>query len=173
MPGFSFNYSDGGIGPSDHTSFYLKDIPVLHFFTGQHQDYHKPSDDSPLVNYDGIWEVSQIIWGVVLKLNAKPVLSFQKTKDENKQQASSFKVTMGLMPDYVYNGEGMRIDAVLENRPAQKAGLLGGDIIIQIGSNPVKDVYQYMEALNKFEKGQETEVTVKRKDEILVKKVVF
>lgn len=173
MPGFSFNYSDGGIGPSDHTSFYLKDIPVLHFFTGQHQDYHKPSDDSPLVNYDGIWEVSQIIWGVVLKLNAKPMLTFQKTKDENKQQASSFKVTMGLMPDYVFNGEGMRIDAVLDNRPAQKAGLLGGDIIIQIGSYPVKDVYQYMEALNKFEKGQEAEVTVKRKDEVLVKKVVF
>ena len=77
------------------------------------------------------------------------------------------------MPDYVFNGEGMRIDAVLDNRPAQKAGLLGGDIIIQIGSYPVKDVYQYMEALNKFEKGQEADVTVKRKDEVLVKKVVF
>ncbi|MGB3084035.1 MAG: M20/M25/M40 family metallo-hydrolase [Saprospiraceae bacterium] len=172
-PGFTFNYSDGGIGPSDHTSFYLKEIPVLHFFTGQHKDYHKPSDDSPLVNYEGIFEVSQIIWGVVQKLSEKTALSFQKTKDENKQQSSSFKVTMGIMPDYVFNGEGMRIDAVLDNRPAQKAGLEAGDIIIQVGGFKVKDVYEYMEALSKFEKGQSADVKVKRKDLEVVKKVDF
>ena len=172
-PGFQFNYSDGGIGPSDHTSFYLKGIPSLHFFTGQHKDYHKPSDDSPLVNYDGIHEVCQVIWGLVLNLGKNPSLTFQKTKDENKQQAAAFKVTMGVMPDYVYSGEGMRIDAVLDNRPAQKAGIVDGDIIVKIGSYSIKDVYEYMEALSKFEKGQEVEVTVKRKEELLVKKVVF
>ncbi|MBK9109656.1 MAG: M20/M25/M40 family metallo-hydrolase [Saprospiraceae bacterium] len=173
MPGFQFNYSDGGIGPSDHTAFYLKNIPAIHFFTGQHQDYHKPSDDSHLVNYEGIREVSEIIWGLLIHLSDKPVLTFQKTKDEDKQRASSFKVTMGVMPDYVYNGEGMRVDAVLDNRPAQKAGLMGGDIIIKIGSFDIKDVYQYMEALSKFEKGQSADVTVKRKEEVLVKQVVF
>lgn len=170
---FKFNYSDGGIGPSDHTSFYLKNIPALHFFTGQHKDYHKPSDDSPLVNYPGILEVSKIILSTIQQLSKKPKLTFQKTKDENKQQMSSFKVTMGIMPDYVFNGEGMRIDAVMDSRPAQKAGLEAGDIIIQLGDHPVKDVYGYMEALNKFEKGQSTEIRIKRKNEILTKKVEF
>lgn len=173
MPGFQFNYSDGGIGPSDHTAFYLKNIPSIHFFTGQHEDYHKPSDDSHLVNYEGIREVGEIIWGLMIHLSAKPKLTFQKTKDEDKQKASAFKVTMGVMPDYVFNGEGMRIDAVLDNRPAQKAGLMNGDIILKIGDFEVKDVYQYMEALSKFEKGQSADVTVKRKEELLVFKVSF
>lgn len=170
---FQFNYSEGGIGPSDHTSFYLKDIPVLHFFTGQHLDYHTPRDDSPLVNYQGIKEVSQIILSIIHSLAKTPTLTFQKTKDENTQRAASFKVTLGVMPDYVFNGEGMRIDAVLDGRPAQMGGLEGGDVIIQIGEHPVKDVYQYMEALSHYEKGQAAEVHVRRKGELLVKKVVF
>jgi hypothetical protein len=171
--GFQFNYSDGGIGPSDHTSFYLKDIPVLHFFTGQHKDYHKPSDDSPLVNYSGILEVSKIILSTMQQLDHYPSLTFQKTKDEDKQKVSSFKVTLGLMPDYVYNGDGMRIDAVLDGRPAQKAGLEAGDIIIKVGDTPVKDVYEYMAALGKYEKGQSADVQVKRKDQVITKKVEF
>lgn len=170
---FKFNYSDGGIGPSDHTSFYLKDIPVLHFFTGQHKDYHKPSDDSPLVNYPGIKEVSEIILSTIKQLNNSPKLSFQKTKDEDKQKVSSFKVTLGVMPDYVYNGEGMRIDAILDGRPAQKAGLEAGDIVIQLGETKVKDIYEYMAALGKFEKGQSADIYVKRKDQVLIKKVEF
>ncbi len=171
--GFHFNYSESGIGPSDHSSFYLKNIPVLHFFTGQHRDYHKPSDDSPLVNYEGIREVGSCIRSLVLALSAKPSLQFQKTRDENKQQAAAFKVTLGVMPDYVYTGEGMRIDAVIENRPAHKAGLMDGDIVVRIGSYAVKDVYAYMEALSKFEKGQSTEIAVRRKDEVVVKTVTF
>ncbi|MBK9270659.1 MAG: M20/M25/M40 family metallo-hydrolase [Saprospiraceae bacterium] len=169
---FKFNYTEGGIGPSDHTSFYLKNIPVLHFFTGQHTDYHKPSDDSPLVNYSGIESVSKIIHEIILRID-KQSLHFQKTKDENKDQAVSFKVTMGLMPDYVYNGEGMRVDAVLDNRPAAKAGMQNGDVILSIGTYPVKDVHEYMKALNKFEKGQTTDVTVMRGTEKLVLKVTF
>ncbi|MBK7232426.1 MAG: M20/M25/M40 family metallo-hydrolase [Saprospiraceae bacterium] len=170
--GFKFNYSEGGIGPSDHTSFYLKDIPVLHFFTGQHLDYHKPSDDSPLVNYLGIEEVSKIIHQIVLELD-KTNLTFQKTKDENKDQAVSFKVTMGLMPDYVFSGEGMRVDAVLDNRPAAAAGMKNGDVILQIGESSIKDVYEYMKVLNKFEKGQEANVTVLRGTERVILKVKF
>ncbi|MDQ3142624.1 MAG: M28 family peptidase [Bacteroidota bacterium] len=160
--GFQFNYSEGGIGPSDHTSFYLKDIPVLHFFTGQHLDYHKPGDDSPLVNYTGILDVSKIILDVVKKTAQKQKMNFQKTKDENKQQVSSFKVTLGLMPDYVFSGTGMRVDAVLDNRPAQKAGMKNGDIIIRIGDLEIKDVYDYMKALGMYEKGQKAKLKILR-----------
>lgn len=170
--GLKFNYTASGVGPSDHTSFYLKDIPVLHFFTGQHTDYHKPSDDSPLVNYDGIVQVAGVIENLVASIDKMP-LTFQKTKDESNQRANSFKVTMGVMPDYVFSGEGMRVDAVLENRPAAAAGMQKGDIILQIGSIPVKDVHEYMKALGTFEKGQETEVTVLRGQEKIQLKVKF
>jgi hypothetical protein len=170
--GFKFNYTASGVGPSDHTSFYLKDIPVLHFFTGQHTDYHKPSDDSPLVNYDGIVQVARVIENVVNSVDRMP-LTFQKTKDESNQRASSFKVTMGVMPDYVFSGEGMRVDAVLENRPAAAAGMQKGDVILQIGEHSIKDVHEYMKALGMFEKGQETEVTVLRGQDKVKLKVKF
>lgn len=170
---FTFNYSEGGIGPSDHTSFYLKSIPALHFFTGQHMDYHKPSDDSPLVNYEGIEEMSKLIWALIRNLSANSTLSFQKTKDESPQRAASFKVTMGVMPDYVFNGEGMRIDAVIEDRPAHRAGLMDGDVVLQIGDHQVKDVYGYMEALSHFQKGQKTTLRIKRNGEVLEKEIEF
>lgn len=160
----NFNKSESGVGPSDHTSFYLKNIPVLHFFTGQHSDYHKPADDSPLVNYPGILDVSKAIYKVVLGINSRKMLSFQKTKDENKEQSASFKVTLGVMPDYVYTGKGMRIDAVLDDRPAKRAGLINGDIILQVGEMEIKDIYDYMKSLGKFEKGQKTTIKVLRKD---------
>jgi hypothetical protein len=171
--GFTFNYSDGGIGPSDHTPFYLNDIPVLHFFTGQHADYHKPGDDSPLINYQGIKEVSEIILATVMELTKQNTLTFQKTKDETPRQASSFKVTLGIMPDYVFNGNGLRVDAVLDGRPAQLAGIEDGDIIIKIGEHPIDDVYKYMEALSTFSKGDSADVHVMRKGQLLIKKAVF
>lgn len=170
--GIKIKTTDSGVGPSDHTSFYLKDMPVLHFFTGQHTDYHKPSDDSELVNYQGIYDVSMFIATLVANLNDDGKLVFTKTKDES-QQGASFKVTLGVMPDYVYDGEGMRIDAVMDDRPAKKAGLEKGDILIQIGDVEVKTIYDYMDGLAKFKKGQKAKVKVKRSEEILEREVEF
>lgn len=170
--GIKVKTTDSGIGPSDHTSFYLQDIPVLHFFTGQHADYHKPSDDSELINYEGLYDVSRFIARLVELLDDKGKIEFTKTKDE-QQEAASFKVTLGVMPDYVFDGEGMRIDAVLDNRPAQKAGLEKGDVVIQLGEVKVKNIYDYMEGLSKFQKGEKTKVTVKRKNEIIEREVEF
>ncbi len=169
---FKIKTTESGIGPSDHTSFYLKDIPVLHFFTGQHGDYHKPSDDSQLINYAGIKEIADFMLRLIEDLDSTGKLEFTKTKDE-QQQATSFKVTLGVMPDYVYDGEGMRIDAVMDDRPAKKAGLEGGDVIIKIGDVEVKTIYDYMEGLSKFSKGDSTEVKVKRGKKTLKKKVTF
>jgi hypothetical protein len=164
--------SDSGVGPSDHTSFYLQDIPVLHFFTGQHEDYHKPSDDSELVNYEGLYDVALFIATLIENLDKNGKLIFTKTKDE-QQQAASFKVTLGVMPDYVFDGEGMRIDAVLDERPAQKAGLQKGDVVIKIGEIEVKNIYDYMEGLSKFKKGEKTKVKVMRGDKEKVVTVEF
>ncbi|RMG88338.1 MAG: M20/M25/M40 family metallo-hydrolase [Bacteroidetes bacterium] len=165
--------SDSGIGPSDHTSFYLEDIPVLHFFTGQHTDYHKPSDDSELVNYEGIYQVAHFILQLIEDLDGSGKLAFTKTKDEQQRQGAAFKVTLGVMPDYVYDGEGMRIDAVIDGRPAEKGGLKKGDIIIKIGAQPVKDIYDYMEGLAQYKKGDKAKVRVRRGDEIKEFEVKF
>lgn len=169
---FKIKTTESGVGPSDHTSFYLKDIPVLHFFTGQHSDYHKPSDDSELINYQGIKDIAEYMLALIESIDTSDKLTFTKTKDE-QQQGASFKVTLGVMPDYVYDGEGMRIDAVTGGRPAEKAGIEGGDVIIKIGDIEVKTIYDYMEGLSKFSKGESTEVKVKRGKKTLKKKVTF
>lgn len=172
VDGIQLKTSDSGVGPSDHTSFYLKEIPVLHFFTGQHQDYHKPEDDSDIVNYKGMQSVGKLIYALIESLDSTEKLKFTKTKDEQKGR-TSFKVTLGIMPDYVYNEEGMKIDAALDDRPAQKAGLKGGDIVIKMGDVEIKGMGDYMKALGKFEKGQTIMVEYLRDGKKKKTKVTF
>lgn len=174
IAGIKITTSDSGVGPSDHTSFYLKDVPVLHFFTGQHREYHKPADDSGLINFTGLMDVSDYILALLEKLDDQPKLAFTKTKDEDdNQKVAKFKVTLGVMPDYVHSGSGMRIDAVLDDKPAAKAGIEDGDVVIRIGDMEVKDIYGYMEGLSKFKVGDKTKVKVKRGDRELEFEVEF
>ncbi len=171
--GFKIAKSESGIGPSDHTSFYLKDVPCLHFFTGAHEDYHKPSDDSHLVNFEGIYEISEYMLALIEKLDGMGKIEFTKTKDTDQKKAAAFKVTLGVLPSYGYTGKGMEIEAVIDGRPAAEAGLEDGDIVIQIGEHKIEDIYAYMEALSKFEKGQTAEVTVLRGKKKVKKDVTF
>ncbi len=111
---------------------------------------------------------------LVESLDKSGKLAFSKTKDEEEgRQAARYKVSLGVMPDYVYDGEGMRVDDVLSGRAAEKAGLKKGDVIIEIGETKVKDIYGYMEGLGKFNAGDKTMVTVKRGEEIVKVEVVF
>jgi Zn-dependent M28 family amino/carboxypeptidase len=172
--GMKVQTTDSGIGPSDHTSFYLKDIPVLHFFTGQHKEYHKPGDDASTINYEGMVAIADYIVDLVELLDDKGKIAFTKTKDEDEsRKAASFKVTLGVMPDYATSGEGMRVDAVLDDRPADKAGIKDGDVIIQMGEMKIGNIYDYMEGLSKFKTGEKTIVKVKRGNEIIEKEVIF
>ncbi len=170
--GFNIKKDSSGTGPSDQTSFYLKDIPVLHFFTGQHSDYHKPSDDADKINYQGEKDVLVYIARVVEATFRYPKLTFLKTRAPESAKVS-FKVTLGVMPDYAYDGKGMRIDGVSENRPAAKAGLQKGDVIIGLGQDEVKDVHGYMKALSKFNKGDSTTVKVDRLGKVKSFSVTF
>ena len=154
--------TDSGLGPSDHSSFYLADIPAIHFFTGQHTDYHKPGDDSQKVNYEGIQLIADYIVGMVRELDASERPKFTKTVDKQTRTVSSFKVTLGIMPDYVHEGSGVKIDAVLDERPAKESGMEGGDILVKLGDLEIEDIYAYMEALSKFEKGQTVKAIVLR-----------
>ena len=169
---FKIIQKESGVGPSDHTSFYLNDIPVLHFFTGQHEDYHKPSDDYDKINFEGMNIISNYIFDIISDLNDNEKLSFTKTINES-EEVPRFKVSLGVVPDYLFDGEGMRIDGVTENRPAQIAGLLKGDVVIKIGEYDVKDMMGYMKALSKFEKGNTTTVSIDRKGNKIIKKITF
>jgi hypothetical protein len=161
-PYFKIKVDSAGSGPSDHTSFYRKDIPILFFFTGTHSDYHKPSDDADKINFEGIVQIIKYIEGVISKTATLGKIPFSKTRDAASTGKSSFKVTMGIMPDYTFSGNGVLVDGVSDNRPAQKAGIKAGDVINQLGDYKVSDVQTYMQALNKFNKGETTVVKFER-----------
>ena len=158
---FSIKKDSSGIGPSDQTSFYLKNIPVLHFFTGQHSDYHKPSDDVEKINFEGEKKVLDFIIDLITETETLPKLTFTATKNPDTK-STGFKVTMGVMPDYAFEGKGMRIDGVTDGKPAFKAGVKQGDIVIKLGDDVVDSVQTYMKALSKFKKGDTTKVKVLR-----------
>jgi hypothetical protein len=163
----------GGIGSSDHTSFYLQGIPAIHFFTGTHPDYHMPTDTWDKVNYPGMLRVVRFIEELVQRLDGRGRLVFTKTEEENAQATPRFKVTLGVVPDYMYSGKGMRIDGVTEGKPAAKAGLQAGDVVLRIGAIEVADMMGYMKALAQFNKGDTAKVTVLRKGKELTVDVTF
>ncbi|CAN5141996.1 M20/M25/M40 family metallo-hydrolase [soil metagenome] len=169
---FHIKQDSAGIGPSDQTSFYLKEIPVLHFFTGQHSDYHKPSDDVDKVNFEGEKMVLEFITIIIEQAIAKPKLQFLQTRNVDAG-THIYKVTMGVMPDYAFEGKGMRVDGVSDGKPAKAAGVLQGDVIIQLGDFPVNSTMDYMKALGNFKKGDTTKLKVKRGDQELELTVTF
>lgn len=170
----NFNVDSSGVGPSDHTSFYLKDIPVMFLFTGGHQEYHKPTDDANLLNAEGEAKLLEFVTKMVERLDQSPKIDFQKTKTPHARgTTSSFKVTLGIMPDYSYDKGGLKLDGVTEDRPAFVAGITAGDIILKLGDMEIKDIQDYMKALGKFEKGQTVNVTFKRGNEVITKELTF
>lgn len=144
----------------------------MFFFTGTHSDYHKPSDDANKINYKGIRSIVTYIQSIIATTDNKNKLVFTKTREANMGK-SSFKVSMGIMPDYTFSGNGVLVDGVSENRPAEKAGVKTGDVIIQLGEHKVSDVQTYMQALNKFNKGQSTKVKLLRGKEELTLDLTF
>lgn len=171
--GFNVTLDESGIGPSDHTSFYLKDIPVLFYFTGTHNDYHKPSDDEDKINYYGVRNITDYVFRTTQAIENLPQITFTKTKSENVKQAPKYKVTLGIMPDYTDHGDGLHIDGVTENRPAALAGIVAGDILTKIGDCVVKEVYGYMECLSKINAGETKKVEINRNGQVLTVDVTF
>jgi aminopeptidase YwaD len=158
---FRINTDSSGVGPSDHSSFYNKGIPVLFFFTGSHHDYHKPSDDADKINYPGEVDVIRFIQTIVTKMDNAPRPKFTPTKQTTVGKAR-FKVTLGIMPDYSYQDAGVRVDGVADGKPAQKAGIIAGDIVMAIGDDKVQGMQSYMETLGKQKEGGKTTVTILR-----------
>ena len=170
---FKIKFDSSGTGPSDHTSFYKKNIPVLFFFTGVHSDYHKPTDDADKINYTGELLVLKYIYHIIAAADTKGKLVFSKTRDTQSSGKSSFKVSLGIMPDYTFSGGGVRVDGISDGKLAQRVGIKAGDIILQLGDHKFSDMTGYMETLAKFKKGDATKVKVKRGTEELIFDIVF
>ena len=174
-PSFTIKIDSSGTGPSDHTSFYRKNIPVLFFFTGLHKDYHKPSDDFDKINYNGEAKIITFIQQIIKKSWGSGKLIFTKTKEQAMDNKHTIRVSLGIMPDYTFSGEGIKADGVSDGKPAQKAGLQAGDVIIKVDEWKVTDMKSYMKILSeeKLHKGYTTTVTIKRNNEILTLPITF
>jgi C-terminal processing protease CtpA/Prc len=170
---YKFNISkiDDGYSPSDNTSFYAQNIPVLFFFTGLHKDYHRPSDDADKINFSGE--------SVVLNYAKDLILSMQNKEFDviitprKKETRMSYKVYVGTVPDFSFSGQGYKINSVTKDSPADKAGIKGGDIIVKFGEVNVANIYDYTYALSKYNIGDEVDVVVQRNTEQLKLKVVL
>ena len=169
---FSLKLSESGIGPSDHSSFYLHEIPAIHFFTGQHNDYHTSRDKRNTINYDGIFEILKFVDDIIEDSSSISVFDFQETKNDTRQ-TPKFSVTLGVMPDYLYSGKGMRIDGVSKEKTAGQFGIKKGDIVIKMGSVDVEDMMSYMQGLSKFKKGDSTIVKILRDGKEIDISIVF
>lgn len=162
--GLKPKFDSSGFGSSDHQSFYVKDIPVLFFFTGTHTDYHRPSDDWIWINAEGEVQIAKLIRDVLVDLGRRDERpDFVEVQQEQHGGRRGFAVSLGTIPDYATADiEGMRISGARKGSPAHKAGMKGGDILVKLGDNEIKSIYDYMYALQEAKAGEPTEAVVLR-----------
>ncbi len=173
---FKLKLGQDGFGSSDHASFNSKNIPVLFFFTGLHGDYHRPSDDWQLINYDGQKMVTNFVIGVLEQLDVvseKPKYVKIEPTPGMREGGRGFRVSFGIMPDFGDDSRGMRISGTRAGSPAEKAGLKANDIIVKFGGKSVKNIYDLTSLLGDFKPGDEVEVVVLRGDETLTLKATL
>ncbi|HEX5886800.1 MAG TPA: M20/M25/M40 family metallo-hydrolase [Pyrinomonadaceae bacterium] len=169
---FELTLNEDGYGPSDHNSFYRKQIPVLFFWTGTHNDYHKPSDTFEKINYNDEARILSLVARIVRDVDgAEKRLTYTTARSDATPRTGGFRVYLGTIPNYADSTDGLLIDGVRDNSPAAKAGLKAGDRIVKIGIRDVKNVYDYTFALGEMKAGQEYTIEVKRGDEKLTLKI--
>lgn len=171
--GLDIKKDPAGVGPSDQTSFYYKDLPVLHLFTGTHDDYHKPTDDADKINYKGMAKLASLIYTITARTAYYENVTFQKTTSSEQKTTPNFSVTLGVVPDYLFGGPGLRIDGATEGRPGANAGLKAGDVIMKIGAIAIDDIYAYMTALGAFKKGDTTALVYVRDGDEVETEITF
>jgi len=160
---FDLTLNEDGFGPSDHSSFYAKQIPVLFFWTGSHEDYHKPSDTADKINYADEVRILGLITRIVYDIDTndkRPV--YAVAKSESAGRAAGFRVYLGTIPNYADSNDGLLLDGVRDESPAAKAGIKAGDKIVKLAGRDVHNVYDYTYALGEMKAGQEYEVELMR-----------
>jgi hypothetical protein len=169
---FVLTLNEDGFGPSDHSSFYMKQIPVLFFWTGTHADYHKPSDTADKINYDGEVGILKLVARLVREIDAndkRPAYTVAKT--ESTGRSTGFRVYLGTIPNYADSSDGLLLDGVRDDSPASKAGLKAGDKVVKLAGRDLRNVYDYTYALGEMKAGDEYEIEVMRGGERLKFKI--
>lgn len=160
---FQLTLNEDGFGPSDHSSFYAKQIPVLFFWTGTHNDYHKPSDTAEKINYDDEVRILSFVKRLIEDVDrADKRPQYTAAKTESTGRSMGFRVYLGTIPNYADSTDGLLLDGVRDESPAAKAGLKAGDKIVKLAGRDVRNVYDYTAALGEMKAGQEYEVEVMR-----------
>ncbi len=164
---FDLSKTRGGFGPSDHASFYAKKIPVMHFFTGLHEDYHRPGDDVEKLNVAGMREVGGLVGDVALALaQAEQAPQYADTGGAARRDTGGGdRPYFGSIPDFSQDEPGYAISGVTKDSPAQRAGLEGGDVIIKLGDSRIGSLEDFDSALRKYEAGDKVAVVVRRGEE--------
>ena len=166
LPALSIQGGGDGFGSSDHASFYAKNIPVLHFFTDNHEDYHRATDDVEKINAGGEARVVNLAFDMIKSLDTRPTrLSFVKSAKPARLGSSSSgsQVYLGSIPDMSAGSEpGLKLTGVRAGSPAEKGGLVAGDIIVEFGGAAVTDLQSYSDALYSHKPGESVKVVYKR-----------
>ncbi|MBI2930269.1 MAG: M28 family peptidase [Planctomycetes bacterium] len=173
--GLDLKMGKGGVGPSDHTAFYQAGVPVVHFFTGAHRDYHKPTDTAEKLNYDGLQAIVDFVEAVARRVaDAEGKPSYVKVTEhlEAVDAPSGAMPYLGAMPDYAFT-ERMQVADVAPGSPAEAAGLKAGDVIVAFKGEPVKDLQDYSSKLFKCRPGEAVSLQVRRGEETLEIKLVL
>ena len=169
IAGFDLNLMDDPYLPSDTTAFYPKGIPVLAFFTGGHDDYHRPTDDAEKLDFEGIERIAKLanaIVGDLVSAESRP--AYVKVERSNAPgNRDALRVYLGTIPDYATEVKGVKISGVQGGSPAEKAGLAGGGVIIEFVEQNVGNINDYTYALDAAKIGQPLKIKVLRKDEPL------
>lgn len=160
---FQLTLNEDGYGPSDHSSFYGKQVPVLFFWTGTHTDYHKPSDTFEKINYTDQARILDLVAYIVREVDGtEKRLTYTTAKTEPTPRTGGFRVYLGTIPNYAESNDGLLLDGVRDDSPAAKAGLKAGDKIVKIGTRDIKNVYDYTYALGEMKGGEEYVIEVIR-----------
>ncbi|MBC7911338.1 MAG: M20/M25/M40 family metallo-hydrolase [Pyrinomonadaceae bacterium] len=170
---FSLTLNEDGFGPSDHSSFYGKKVPVLFFWTGTHADYHKPSDTAEKINYEGEARILSLVMELVQAIDGSAQRpTYTAAKSESTGRTMGFSVSLGTIPNYAESNDGLKLDGVRDNSPAAKAGLKGGDVIVKLAGRDIRNVYDYTYALGQMKAGEEYEVEAMRGSERVKMKII-
>ncbi len=174
-PSFNLQLNEDGFGPSDHSSFYGKQIPVLFFFTGSHEDYHKPTDTADKINYDGLLKIENFVGEIVRAIDAnpnKPTYTVAKSSGTGEGRRG-FNISLGTVPSYADGtNDGLLLDGVRDDSPAAKSGIKAGDKIVKLAGHDVRNISDYVFILGEMKAGTEYEIVVVRGAENLALKII-
>jgi hypothetical protein len=169
VAGLQLAFQQAGFGPSDHTSFYGRGIPVLHFFTNLHEDYHRPTDDWQKIDFPGISHVAELVSDIASRVAGRParlaVVEGIGAPPADSSEGQGYGAYLGTVPDFTFTERGVRFGGITAGSPADRAGLRAGDVMVGFDGRDIEDLYGFTAALRSHAPGDTVAITVLRGQE--------